>query len=64
MPDAVIQVIDATKIYDGRTVLDAIRLDVFRGETLCILGGSGSGKSTLSPATAATSSPSSRASPK
>jgi ABC-type multidrug transport system fused ATPase/permease subunit len=47
VPDAVIQVIDATKIYDGRTVLDAIRLDVFRGETLVILGGSGSGKSTL-----------------
>jgi phospholipid/cholesterol/gamma-HCH transport system ATP-binding protein len=47
MPEAVIQVIDATKIYDSRIVLDGIRLDVFRGETLCILGGSGSGKSTL-----------------
>ena len=28
-------------------MLDAIRLDVFEGETLVILGGSGSGKSTL-----------------
>jgi phospholipid/cholesterol/gamma-HCH transport system ATP-binding protein len=42
-----IQVLGVTKIFDDRPVLDAIRLDVFRGETLCILGGSGSGKSTL-----------------
>ena len=33
--------------YGGRTVLDAINLDVRQGETLVILGGSGSGKSTL-----------------
>ena len=43
----IIEVRDVTKRYDGRTVLDRIRLDVFKGETLCILGGSGSGKSTL-----------------
>jgi phospholipid/cholesterol/gamma-HCH transport system ATP-binding protein len=42
-----IQVIDVTKIYGKRTILDKIRLDVFEGETLVILGGSGSGKSTL-----------------
>ena len=42
-----IQVRDVTKSYGGRTVLDAIRLDVLQGETLVILGGSGSGKSTL-----------------
>jgi phospholipid/cholesterol/gamma-HCH transport system ATP-binding protein len=42
-----IQVVDVTKIYGTRTILDAIRLDVFEGETLVILGGSGSGKSTL-----------------
>jgi phospholipid/cholesterol/gamma-HCH transport system ATP-binding protein len=47
MPEPAIQVLAATKIYDGRTILDAIRLDVFEGETLVILGGSGSGKSTL-----------------
>src|SRR5580658_1942903 len=47
MSEAVIQALDATKIYDGRTILDAIRLDVLRGETLVIMGGSGSGKSTL-----------------
>jgi phospholipid/cholesterol/gamma-HCH transport system ATP-binding protein len=45
--EPVIQVMSATKKYEGRTVLDAIRLDVLKGETLVILGGSGSGKSTL-----------------
>src|SRR5438270_979516 len=47
MPDLVIQVQSVVKQFDGRTVLDGIKLDVFRGETLVILGGSGSGKSTL-----------------
>ena len=47
MKTAAIQVIDVTKRYGQRTVLDAVRLDVFKGETLVILGGSGSGKSTL-----------------
>src|ERR1700677_3192629 len=46
MPEAVIQVQSVTKIYD-RKVLDGVKLDVFDGETLVILGGSGSGKSTL-----------------
>ncbi len=43
----IIKVDSVTKIYDGRTVLDQIQLDVKNGETLVILGGSGSGKSTL-----------------
>jgi phospholipid/cholesterol/gamma-HCH transport system ATP-binding protein len=47
MPEVAIQVLDVTKKFGERTVLDAIRLDVVRGETLVILGGSGSGKSTL-----------------
>jgi phospholipid/cholesterol/gamma-HCH transport system ATP-binding protein len=47
MPESSIQVQDVTKRYGDRTVLDKIRLDVFKGETLVILGGSGSGKSTL-----------------
>ena len=50
-PDApaspAIQVLDVTKIYGTRTILNAIRLEVLEGETLVILGGSGSGKSTL-----------------
>src|SRR3954447_22194320 len=47
MHDIAIQVDSVTKIYSGRTILDAIKLDVRQGETLVILGGSGSGKSTL-----------------
>ena len=47
MPEVAIQVDGVTKIYSGRVILDAIRLDVYQGETLVILGGSGSGKSTL-----------------
>ncbi|CAN5628351.1 ATP-binding cassette domain-containing protein [soil metagenome] len=47
MPELAIQVDSVTKIYNGRKVLDAIKLDVKQGETLVILGGSGSGKSTL-----------------
>jgi phospholipid/cholesterol/gamma-HCH transport system ATP-binding protein len=47
MPKSAIEVQDVTKIYDGQTVLDAICLNVFDGETLVIMGGSGSGKSTL-----------------
>src|SRR5690606_35786725 len=47
MPDLAIQVRDVIKRFGSKTVLDAVRLDVIRGETLVILGGSGSGKSTL-----------------
>src|SRR6185437_10390419 len=47
MPTPAIQVQSVTKTFGNRTVLDAIRLDVYEGETLVILGGSGSGKSTL-----------------
>jgi phospholipid/cholesterol/gamma-HCH transport system ATP-binding protein len=47
MPQSAIQVLDVTKIYNGTTVLNKIRLNVVEGETLVILGGSGSGKSTL-----------------
>src|SRR5688572_20418371 len=47
MSKVAIKVDGVTKIYGNRVILDAIALDVFQGETLCILGGSGSGKSTL-----------------
>ncbi len=47
MSEVAIKVSEVTKIYDRRTVLDKINLDVIKGETLVILGGSGSGKSTL-----------------
>jgi phospholipid/cholesterol/gamma-HCH transport system ATP-binding protein len=42
-----IAVQNVVKRYGNKTILDQIRLDVFEGETLVILGGSGSGKSTL-----------------
>src|SRR2546421_7431864 len=47
MSDIAIKVDGVTKIYSGRVILDAIKLEVRQGETLVILGGSGSGKSTL-----------------
>ncbi|CAL9409255.1 Spermidine_putrescine import ATP-binding protein PotA [Streptomyces sp. enrichment culture] len=37
----------ATVRFGGRTVLDAVDLDVAEHETVCVLGPSGSGKSTL-----------------
>lgn len=47
MPETAIQVLNVTTRFNGRAVLDSINLDIYRGETLVILGGSGSGKSTL-----------------
>ncbi len=35
-----------TKSFDGKCVIDGLNLDVYRGETMVIMGGSGSGKST------------------
>jgi phospholipid/cholesterol/gamma-HCH transport system ATP-binding protein len=42
-----LEVIDLTKRYGDKTVLDGLCLTVDRGETLVIIGASGSGKSTL-----------------
>jgi phospholipid/cholesterol/gamma-HCH transport system ATP-binding protein len=47
MAETAIEVQSVTKRFGAQTVLDRIKLDVFEGETLVILGGSGSGKSTL-----------------
>jgi phospholipid/cholesterol/gamma-HCH transport system ATP-binding protein len=38
---------DVAKVFDGRTVLAGINLEVYPGETMVIMGGSGCGKSTL-----------------
>ncbi len=45
--EPVISVRDLKVRYGERTVLDSVSLDIYRGETMVILGGSGSGKTTL-----------------
>lgn len=45
--EPVISVRNLTKVFDGKTVLDGLTLDVHRGETMVIMGGSGCGKSTF-----------------
>lgn len=45
--EPVISIREVVVSYNGRRVLDGINLDIFRGETMVLLGGSGSGKSTL-----------------
>ena len=42
-----IKLIEVSKEFKGRQVLQHINLEVHKGETLVIIGGSGSGKSTL-----------------
>jgi phospholipid/cholesterol/gamma-HCH transport system ATP-binding protein len=41
---ALIQLEDVHKAYDGTPVLRGVTLDVYAGQTLCIIGGSGCGK--------------------
>jgi phospholipid/cholesterol/gamma-HCH transport system ATP-binding protein len=43
----VIRVRNLVKRFGDKTVLDGVNLDVYRGQTMVIMGGSGSGKSTL-----------------
>jgi phospholipid/cholesterol/gamma-HCH transport system ATP-binding protein len=45
--EAIIEVADLTRKFGDRTVLNEIFFNVYRGETLVIMGGSGCGKSTL-----------------
>ncbi|HED52890.1 MAG TPA: ATP-binding cassette domain-containing protein [Phycisphaerales bacterium] len=44
--EPVIRCRDVVKRFDGRAVIDGVSFDVYRGETLVVMGGSGSGKST------------------
>jgi len=45
-PEPIIRCTNIAKLFDGRTVLENINLDIYPGETMVIMGGSGSGKST------------------
>ncbi|HEX9653586.1 MAG TPA: ABC transporter ATP-binding protein [bacterium] len=47
MKEPIIQVKDLVVKYGNRTVLDGVNLDIYRGESIAILGKSGCGKSTL-----------------
>ena len=47
MAEALIEVKDLIKSFDGRVVLDGINLTVERGSVFAIMGGSGCGKTTL-----------------
>ena len=45
--DYFIRFLDVTKAFGSKQVLDGVRLEIRRGETVVVLGGSGSGKSVL-----------------
>ena len=45
--EVMIKVENLKKVFSGRTVLNNVNLDIYRGETMVIMGGSGCGKSTL-----------------
>ncbi len=47
MSETIIQVRDLFVRYGSRTILNGVNLDIYRGESLIILGKSGCGKSTL-----------------
>lgn len=47
MSEPIIQVRDLVVQYGTRTILDGVNLDIYKGESIAILGKSGCGKSTL-----------------
>ena len=47
MADPFIRLVQVTKRFDNRTVIDRVSLDVTEGEVIALLGPSGSGKTTV-----------------
>ena len=45
--EPIVQLLDVTKRFDGRTVIDGVSLSVMPGETMVIMGSSGCGKTTI-----------------
>ena len=45
--EVIVRLRGVKKSFGDHVVLDGISLDVWPGETVCILGGSGAGKSTI-----------------
>jgi putrescine transport system ATP-binding protein len=45
--EPIIRIENVTKRFGGVTAVDAVNLEIARGEFFCLLGGSGSGKTTL-----------------
>jgi phospholipid/cholesterol/gamma-HCH transport system ATP-binding protein len=45
--EPIIAIKDLVKQFDSRRVLDGINLEIYKGETMVVMGGSGCGKSTL-----------------
>ncbi|MFO0961946.1 MAG: ABC transporter ATP-binding protein [Phycisphaerales bacterium] len=45
--EVVIEARDLTMRFGSQTVLSGLNLQIYRGETMCVMGGSGCGKSTL-----------------
>jgi ATP-binding cassette, subfamily F, member 3 len=46
-PERVLTVEDLVKSYDGRTIIDALSIDLNRGDRVALVGPNGAGKSTL-----------------
>ena len=47
MSEAIITYRNINKSFGENVIYNDLNLDVFRGETLCVIGGSGTGKSVL-----------------